>query len=363
MSRTFDLISKPEITTTAIADDVALAREGQAPNEIGNMSARFLAELFGDRTSLVNGVVARRERIERTVGFVDHAIRGRRSRSSFLGRHVRTSGLDLNGFTQMSCEREELDHARRAAGTVDCAWRGNAARVGDGARSRVSKRPPHDGERLRHPQGTSRTHRRATAGCGRRWRRSPFSRSSGVRARAIALRPSTRRAAGGEVVPVSPTMPTPTAPISTPGSGAMPDTSSFAVPGGPIETTLVAFINDTTQHPSDVDAVRLRPPTCSTSNSAKLMPQSEDQLENVAMILKAHPNVIVRISGYTDSAGTAATNLKLAAARAAVVRAALIRAGASASHLQSQGRDQSMADTSAGAALGSQHVSLLVIKK
>src|SRR5262249_33298113 len=53
MSKTFDLISKPEIATTAVTDDVALAREGREPNEVSNLSSRFLAELFGDRSSMV----------------------------------------------------------------------------------------------------------------------------------------------------------------------------------------------------------------------------------------------------------------------------------------------------------------------
>ena len=58
MSRTFDLISKPEPAMNAIADDVALAREGRQPNEVGNMSARFFVGVVGDRASLVNNVVS-----------------------------------------------------------------------------------------------------------------------------------------------------------------------------------------------------------------------------------------------------------------------------------------------------------------
>ena len=63
MSRTFDLISKPEPAMNAIADDVALARERRQPNEVGNMSARFLSELFGDRDIARE---QRRVRIQRT---------------------------------------------------------------------------------------------------------------------------------------------------------------------------------------------------------------------------------------------------------------------------------------------------------
>src|SRR5215475_1775876 len=42
MSQVFDLISKPGTGAGAIADDVALAREGQQPTELANLSSRFL---------------------------------------------------------------------------------------------------------------------------------------------------------------------------------------------------------------------------------------------------------------------------------------------------------------------------------
>lgn len=160
----------------------------------------------------------------------------------------------------------------------------------------------------------------------------------------------------------------PAAPITTPpGVVASPDTTAMvapAAPGGPIEASLVAFINDSTQQPSaatrfDFDRLAF------ANNSSKLLPQSEDQLKKVAVILKAHPNVVVKLSGYADSTGNAKANMKLAAARAAAVRAALIKDGAVASHLQSQEySERSMSDTSADAGLAmNRHVSLLVIKK
>lgn len=356
MSRTFDLISKPEITTTAIADDVALAREGRAPNEIGNMSARFLAELFGDRTSLVNGVVSDASGLsgQSATSVMRFAVP---FALSFLGRHVRAAGLDLNGFTQLLANEKNaimsaappglsaaLGVESPRASTTEREVAFQSDRRTTASDYGIRKEPPNPSSSNRWLWPTLAT----LAILALIW-------GSRARHRSQAIDTTS---AGGEVAP---TMPAPSAPISTPGSVATPDTSSFA-PGGPIETSLVAFINDSTQHPSaaarfDFDRLVF------AANSSKLDPQSDDQLQKVAMILKAHPNVIVRISGYADSAGTAATNMKLAAARAAVVRAALIRDGVAASHLQSQ-REQSMADTSADAALGqNRHVSLLVIKK
>jgi RND family efflux transporter MFP subunit len=64
-----------------------------------------------------------------------------------------------------------------------------------------------------------------------------------------------------------------------------------------------------------------------TPGSASLDAQSATALATVAQRLIASPNAGVVISGYTDSSGSYAQNERLAASRAATVRAALIVAG------------------------------------
>ncbi|MCP3711015.1 OmpA family protein [Paraburkholderia sp. CNPSo 3274] len=61
--------------------------------------------------------------------------------------------------------------------------------------------------------------------------------------------------------------------------------------------------------------------------SASLDAQSADALAGVARRLVAEPGIRVAISGYADSTGSYASNERLAAARAATVRNALIVAG------------------------------------
>ncbi|HKT92100.1 MAG TPA: efflux RND transporter periplasmic adaptor subunit [Paraburkholderia sp.] len=63
------------------------------------------------------------------------------------------------------------------------------------------------------------------------------------------------------------------------------------------------------------------------SGSASLDAQSADALAGVARRLVAEPGLRVVISGYTDSTGSLPANQRLAAARAATVRAALVVAG------------------------------------
>ena len=73
------------------------------------------------------------------------------------------------------------------------------------------------------------------------------------------------------------------------------------------------------------------------TGSSKLKPESQEQLENVAAILKAYPKVKVKIGGYTDNTGDSVANLKLSTERAESVRKSLEELGVEASRLSSEG--------------------------
>jgi K(+)-stimulated pyrophosphate-energized sodium pump len=70
---------------------------------------------------------------------------------------------------------------------------------------------------------------------------------------------------------------------------------------------------------------------------ATLKPESQEQLKNVAEILKTYPNVNVKIGGYTDNTGDANANLNLSNERAASVKAELVTLGIAANRLESEG--------------------------
>jgi outer membrane protein OmpA-like peptidoglycan-associated protein len=90
-----------------------------------------------------------------------------------------------------------------------------------------------------------------------------------------------------------------------------------------------ATVNDTTWFEFD----RLTFET----GSATLRPESRDQLQNVASILKAYPDVHVRIGGYTDSIGDASANMRLSQDRADAVRRELEVQGISPTRLAAEG--------------------------
>jgi outer membrane protein OmpA-like peptidoglycan-associated protein len=73
------------------------------------------------------------------------------------------------------------------------------------------------------------------------------------------------------------------------------------------------------------------------TDSSRLRADSRYQLANMAAILKAYPNVRVKIGGYTDNTGDPAANLRLSQERANAVAAALRAHGITANRLEAEG--------------------------
>ncbi len=95
----------------------------------------------------------------------------------------------------------------------------------------------------------------------------------------------------------------------------LPGNVSLNIPPNGIEARLLAFIQDPTKavEPAtwfDFDRLVF------DTDSATLRPESQEQLGNIAAILKAYPNVHIKIGGYTDNSGDAQHNLTLSEDRA-----------------------------------------------
>jgi len=143
------------------------------------------------------------------------------------------------------------------------------------------------------------------------------------------------------------------------------DGTVITVPERGVENRLLAFIVDSSR-PVDTttwfDFDRLLFDT----GSATLRPESNAQLRDIAAILKAHPNVQVKIGGYTDNVGNPADNQTLSQERADSVRAQLVSMGIDGSRLTAEGygEEHPVADnsTEAGRAMN-RRISMLVIEK
>ena len=137
------------------------------------------------------------------------------------------------------------------------------------------------------------------------------------------------------------------------------------IPENGIENNLLKFIEDkdaVINKTTWFDFDRL---TFETGKST-LKPESAEQLTNISEILKAYPNVNVKLGGYTDNVGKANDNLQLSSERASMVKAELIKLGIADARLESEGYGQekpvSTNDTEEGRA-ANRRISIRVNKK
>jgi K(+)-stimulated pyrophosphate-energized sodium pump len=105
--------------------------------------------------------------------------------------------------------------------------------------------------------------------------------------------------------------------------------------GNPIETGLIRFIKSDEAIAKNkwFDFDRLTFET----GKATLKAESQEQLGNIAQILKAFPNVNLKIGGYTDNTGNADANLKLSKERAEMVEDELVKLGINDDRLDAEG--------------------------
>ncbi|MCC3152210.1 OmpA family protein [Hymenobacter sp. BT770] len=114
------------------------------------------------------------------------------------------------------------------------------------------------------------------------------------------------------------------------------DGSTINAPANGVESKLVAFINDKSRPVDKTTWFSLDRLLFKTA-SAELLPDSQEQLDNLAAILKAYPAVKLKLGGYTDSRGDAALNRRLSGERAKTVLNRLVAAGIAADRLASEG--------------------------
>jgi OmpA-OmpF porin, OOP family len=116
----------------------------------------------------------------------------------------------------------------------------------------------------------------------------------------------------------------------------LPDGVELNIPQFGVENKLIAFLNDSSK-PVDTTTWFNFDRLLFDTGKATLQPSSQEQLNNIAAILKAYPNVHIKIGGYTDSTGDAAANQALSEARAKNVMDALVAAGINPSRLEAKG--------------------------
>ncbi len=128
---------------------------------------------------------------------------------------------------------------------------------------------------------------------------------------------------------------------------SLPDGKKLqAYPGG-IEDQLIKFIQSDEYKNGTADSLKEKWFSFDDLNfkfgTTELVPESKRQLDNITTILKAFPDVKIKIGGYTDKKGDDAANKKLSDNRAKAVKAALDQAGAGTQVPEAEGYGEEFA--------------------
>jgi len=130
---------------------------------------------------------------------------------------------------------------------------------------------------------------------------------------------------------------------------ALPNGTQLNVPENGVEVRLIQLLQhpDTQSGNANINFDRLLFSTDQTT----LQPQSNAQLDNIAAILKAYPNVNCSLGGYTDNTGDPNANRQLSEQRANSVMTALVQRGVDPGRLTAHGygEDDPVADNSTAA--------------
>jgi outer membrane protein OmpA-like peptidoglycan-associated protein len=150
--------------------------------------------------------------------------------------------------------------------------------------------------------------------------------------------------------PAAPTTPTtpmpaaPAAPMQREELGALvdkklPNGTTLKIPANGVETKLIGFIEDPSKAVDketwfSFDRLEFQ------TGSNELAAGSQEQLRNIAEIMKAYPSVSVKVGGYTDNVGNSAHNMTLSTERATNTMNALAALGVDKARMAAEGYGQ-----------------------
>ncbi|PAX08080.1 OmpA family protein [Sphingomonas lenta] len=131
------------------------------------------------------------------------------------------------------------------------------------------------------------------------------------------------------------------------GSVNLPGGTVLAVTPGGLNEQVAGFLAGTDPTPSR--AFQFDRLNFDTSRS-EIRPQDQEDLNQMAQILKAYPNARIRVVGYADARGSDPANQQLGLSRANSVRQALVAQGIQENRIETaSGGEQDPVDTNATA--------------
>lgn len=116
----------------------------------------------------------------------------------------------------------------------------------------------------------------------------------------------------------------------------LPNGVELNAPSKGVENQLVSWLNDKTKAVDKTTWFNFDRLLFETGKST-LKSQSQDQLKNIAEIMKAYPSLQIKLGGYTDNIGNKESNLKLSDSRAKAVMQELVKLGIDNKRLSAEG--------------------------
>jgi outer membrane protein OmpA-like peptidoglycan-associated protein len=325
MRQIFDLLTS-KANDGRILDDVTGYLTAGPTGGLGELGGKFLTAALGGRVGSLGESIARATglrpgTVTNVLDLAAPLVMG------VLGRRIRQGGLDPGGLaTLLGSQRDSILKALPP---------GVASLLGFSEIPRVGASIAAD----------SRPAGRAALSTGRRWlwpavaalglvallfvlARSrgavePISSTIGDEAvgameEAVATAATTVRDLGGSV------------------SRRLADGVELTIPERGIESQVIAYLEDPNRLVDRTTWFKFDRLTFETG-STTIRPESREQLDNIAAILRAYPAVRIKLGGYTDNTGDRAANRRLSQARADAVRDALIAKGVERDRIEAEG--------------------------
>jgi len=120
------------------------------------------------------------------------------------------------------------------------------------------------------------------------------------------------------------------------GKLKLADGNEITVGGNSAEKKLVDFITDANKAVDKTTWFTMDRLYFETGKTT-LKTASQEQLKNIAAVLKAYPAIELKLGGYTDNRGDSAANVKLSADRAAIAKDELVKLGVASARLSAEG--------------------------
>ena len=311
LSQIFSLVTNPANSPGALsslASNLGSAASGGAGAPLGDLGSRFASSIFGSGQSAVTDAIGRFAglgggKASSLIAMAAPLVLG------VLGQHVRENGLSAADLGNTL--KAEAPNLQRFLPTGFRSLLGGVPNLAAVAPAAVAGAQPTAGS------GLSLFWRRWSSRLLWFFNRSKAPAPEEVQTPAPAAAPAAALPAGFFTL-------------------KLPDGVELNVPQSGIENQLATFIADSSKQVDKTTWFNFDRLTFDTGK-ATLQSSSQEQLNNVAAILKAYPNVHVKVGGYTDNSGKAAANLKLSDDRAKNVMDALVAAGIDPSRLESKG--------------------------